>query len=79
MPAILAKKIGMTQRFLDDGRVERVTVLEAGPCPVTAIRTVERDGYEAVQLAFGACKEKALTRPELGHLKKADTSAHRHT
>jgi large subunit ribosomal protein L3 len=78
MPAILAKKIGMTQRFRDDGRVERVTVLEAGPCPVTAIRTVERDGYEAVQLAFGACKEKALTRPELGHLKKADASAHRH-
>ena len=78
MAAILAKKIGMTQRFLDDGRVERVTVLEAGPCPVTAIRTVERDGYEAVQLAFGACKEKALTRPELGHLKKADASAHRH-
>ena len=68
----------MTQRFLDDGRVERVTVLEAGPCPVTAIRTVERDGYEAVQLAFGACKEKSLTRAELGHLKKADASAHRH-
>jgi large subunit ribosomal protein L3 len=78
MTAILAKKLGMTQRFLDDGRVERVTVLEAGPCPVTGIRTVERDGYEAVQLAFGRCKEKALTRPELGHLKKADASAHRH-
>ena len=78
MAAILAKKLGMTQRFLDDGRVERVTVLEAGPCPVTAIRTVERDGYEAVQLAFGACKEKSLTKPELGHLKKADASAHRH-
>jgi len=76
MAAILAKKLGMTQRFLDDGRVERV--LEAGPCPVTAIRTVERDGYEAVQLAFGACKEKALTKPELGHLKKANASAHRH-
>jgi large subunit ribosomal protein L3 len=68
----------MTQRFLEDGRVERVTVLEAGPCPVTAIRTVDRDGYEAVQLAFGACKEKSLTKAELGHLKKADTSAHRH-
>jgi large subunit ribosomal protein L3 len=68
----------MTQRFLDDGRVERVTVLEAGPCPVTGIRTVERDGYEAVQLAFGRCKEKVLTRAELGHLKKADASAHRH-
>jgi large subunit ribosomal protein L3 len=78
MAAILAKKLGMTQRFLEDGRVERVTVLEAGPCPVTAIRTVENDGYEAVQLAFGACKEKALTKPELGHLKKADASAHRH-
>jgi len=78
MPAILAKKLGMTQRFLEDGRVERVTVLEAGPCPVTAIRTKERDGYEAVQLAFGQCKEKVLTRAELGHLKKADASAHRH-
>ena len=78
MAVILAKKLGMTQRFLDDGRVERVTVLEAGPCPVTAIRTIERDGYEAVQLAFGACKEKVLTRAELGHLKKADASAHRH-
>jgi large subunit ribosomal protein L3 len=78
MTAILAKKLGMTQRFLDDGRVERVTVLEAGPCPVTAIRTVERDGYEAVQLAFGACKEKVLTKPELGHLRKANASAHRH-
>jgi large subunit ribosomal protein L3 len=78
MAAILAKKLGMTQRFLDDGRVERVTVLEAGPCPVTAIRTFELNGYEAVQLAFGACKEKVLTRAELGHLKKADASAHRH-
>jgi len=78
MPAILAKKLGMTQRFLEDGRVERVTVLEAGPCPVTAVRTLERDGYEAVQLAFGACREKKLTKAELGHLKKADASAHRH-
>ena len=78
MPAILAKKLGMTQRFLEDGRVERVTVLEAGPCPVTAIRTVERDGYEAVQLAFGRCKEKSLTKAQLGHLKKANASAHRH-
>jgi len=78
MPAILAKKLGMTQVFLEDGTVERVTVLEAGPCPVTAIRTDERDGYEAVQLAFGACKEKTLTRAELGHLKKADAAAHRH-
>jgi large subunit ribosomal protein L3 len=72
MPAILAKKLGMTQLFQEDGKVERVTVLEAGPCPVTAVRTFERDGYEAVQLAFGASKEKHLTRAQLGHLRKAD-------
>jgi len=72
MPAILAKKLGMTQRFLEDGRVERVTVLEAGPCPVTAIRTNDADGYEAVQLGFGLVREKALSKPELGHLKKVD-------
>jgi large subunit ribosomal protein L3 len=76
--AILAKKLGMTQVFLDDGRIERVTVLEAGPCPVTAIRTRDRDGYEAVQLAFGVAKEKHLTRAQLGHLKKADAGPHRH-
>jgi large subunit ribosomal protein L3 len=62
----------MTQVFQPDGRVARVTVLQAGPCPVTAIRTLERDGYEAVQLAFGAAKEKHLSKPELGHLKKVD-------
>ncbi|MGH2874570.1 MAG: 50S ribosomal protein L3 [Solirubrobacteraceae bacterium] len=78
MAAILAKKIGMTQRCREDGKVERVTVLAAGPCPVTAIRRAERDGYSAVQLAFGATKEKHLSRPELGHLKKAGVSAHRH-
>jgi large subunit ribosomal protein L3 len=74
MPAILAKKLGMTQRFLDDGRVERVTVLEAGPCPVTAIRTADADGYEAVQLGFGAVREKALNKPKLGYLKKVNAS-----
>ena len=78
MSTILAKKLGMTQVFQEDGSVARVTVLEAGPCPVTAIRTVERDGYEAVQLAFGQCKEKSITRAELGHLKKADAGPHRH-
>jgi large subunit ribosomal protein L3 len=71
MPAILAKKLGMTQRFLDDGRVERVTVLEAGPCPVLAVRMDDVDGYEAVQLGFDAVREKALSKPELGHLRKA--------
>ena len=78
MPAILAKKLGMTQVFQEDGSVARVTVLEAGPCPVTAVRTLERDGYEAVQLAFGQTKEKHLTKAELGHLKKADASPMRH-
>jgi large subunit ribosomal protein L3 len=72
MPVILARKLGMTQRFSDDGHVERVTVLEAGPCPVTAIRTPDVDGYEAVQLGFGAVREKALTKGELGHLRKVD-------
>ena len=72
MTAILAKKLGMTQVFQEDGRVERVTVLEAGPCPVTGIRTHERDGYEAVQLAFDPVPEKRLNKPQRGHLKKAD-------
>src|SRR3954467_854199 len=71
MTAILAKKLGMTQRFLEDGRVERVTVLEAGPCPVLAVRMHDVDGYEAVQLGFDAVREKAPSKPELGHLRKA--------
>ena len=78
MAAILAKKLGMTQLFMEDGRVERVTVLEAGPCPVTAVRTEETDGYSALQLAFGATKEKHVTKAELGHLKKADAGPMRH-
>lgn len=77
MTAILARKLGMTQRFLEDGRVERVTVLEAGPCPVTGLRTQERDGYDAVQLAFDECREKVINKPEIGHLKKAGVGAHR--
>jgi large subunit ribosomal protein L3 len=78
MSAILAKKLGMTQVFQDDGSVARVTVLQAGPCPVTAIRTLERDGYEAVQLAFGQAREKHLSKAELGHLRKADAPPLRH-
>jgi len=78
MAAILAKKLGMTQLFLEDGNVARVTVLEAGPCPVTGIRTMERDGYDAVQLAFGSTREKRLSKPELGHLKKAGAPPMRH-
>src|SRR3981081_1938469 len=79
MAAILARKLGMTQRFSqEDGTVERVTVLEAGPCHVTAIRTAERDGYDDVQLGLGAPREKRWTKPELGHLKKADAPPLRH-
>ncbi|MEX2195337.1 MAG: 50S ribosomal protein L3 [Thermoleophilaceae bacterium] len=78
MAALLGKKLGMTQVFAEDGRVERVTVVEAGPCWVTGIRTHERDGYEAVQLAFGESTEKALNKPLLGHLAKADAPALRH-
>jgi large subunit ribosomal protein L3 len=76
--ALLGKKLGMTQVFAEDGRVERVTVIEAGPCHVTAIRAADRDGYEAVQLAFGAVKEKRLTKAERGHLAKADAPPSRH-
>jgi large subunit ribosomal protein L3 len=78
MPALLGRKLGMTQVFQEDGRLERVTVVEAGPCSVLAIRTNERDGYEAVQLGFGDVKEKRLTKAQLGHLKKADAPAVKH-
>ena len=78
MAALLGRKLGMTQVFGEDGQVERVTVLEAGPCRVTGIRTHERDGYEAVQLAFGEVSEKALNKPLRGHLKKADAGPLKH-
>ncbi len=78
MAALLGRKVGMTQVFQEDGRLERVTVVEAGPCPVTAIRTFDRDGYEAVQLAFGEVKEKRITKAERGHLAKADAPPMRH-
>jgi large subunit ribosomal protein L3 len=78
MAALLGRKLGMTQVFDEDGRVERVTVVEAGPCWVTGIRTHERDGYEAVQLAFGEAREKSLTKARLGHLKKAGAPVLRH-
>src|SRR3954471_9747705 len=72
MAALLGRKVGMTQVFQEDGRLERVTVVEAGPCPVVAIRTHDRDGYEAVQLGFGeGKKEKLLTKGESGPLEKA--------
>lgn len=65
---LLGRKIGMTQVFRPNGEVIPVTVIEAGPCIVTQIRTKENDGYEAVQLGFGEIKAKSLTRPQLGHL-----------
>jgi large subunit ribosomal protein L3 len=72
MAGLLGRKIGMTQVFSpEDGHVERVTVIEAGPCFVTGIRRAERDGYDAVQLAFGEVSEKKLTKPKRGLLKKA--------
>jgi len=79
MAGLLGRKIGMTQVFdPQDGRVERVSVIEAGPCFVTAIRRAERDGYDAVQLAFGEVREKSLTKPKLGHLKKAGVGNLKH-
>lgn len=73
--AIVGKKIGMTQVFTEDGRLVPVTVIEAGPCTVVQKKTVETDGYEAVQVGFGALTEKRaeklLTKPEVGHYKKA--------
>ena len=79
MKGILGRKLGMTQVFdADSGAVTPVTVIEAGPCPVVQVKTVETDGYEAVQLAFDAVEERKLTKPKLGHLAKAGTGAHRH-
>jgi large subunit ribosomal protein L3 len=73
MAGLLGRKLGMTQVFDgEDGHVERVTVVEAGPCWVTGKRTAERDGYDAVQLGYGDVREKRLSKPELGHLAKAD-------
>ena len=79
MAGLLGRKIGMTQVFdPNDGRVERVTVIEAGPCFVTGIRRAERDGYDAIQIAFGEVREKSLTKPKLGLLKKAGVGNLKH-
>lgn len=69
--AIIAKKIGMTQIFMEDGTLVPVTVLEAGPCTVTQVKTVDNDGYSAVQLGYGEKKAKHTTQPLQGHFKKA--------
>ena len=76
--AIIGKKVGMTQIFDENGKVIPVTVIEAGPCVVLQLKTEEKDGYSSVQLGFGDIKEHKLTKPELGHIKKAGTVAKRH-
>lgn len=76
--AILGKKIGMTQVFREDGTMVPVTVVLAGPCPVTQIKTVDHDGYDAVQMAFMPVREKLITKPQMGHLKKAGVEAHKY-
>jgi large subunit ribosomal protein L3 len=75
---ILGRKLGMTQVWDADNRVVPVTVIQAGPCRVVQLKTPERDGYSAVQLAFGDVKPARLTKPELGHLKKADAGPAKH-
>jgi len=76
--AIIGKKAGMTQIFDENGKVVPVTVIEAGPCVVVQKKTVQKDGYDAIQLGFGDVKERKLTKPELGHLKKAEVPAKKH-
>jgi large subunit ribosomal protein L3 len=75
---ILGTKLGMTQIFDEKGRSIPVTVVQAGPCPVTQIKTAQTDGYSAIQLGYGETKEKSLNQPELGHLKKSDSAPLRH-
>ena len=75
--AILATKVGMTQIFAADGTMIPVTVVEAGPCPVVQVKTVENDGYAALKLGFIETSEKALTKPELGQFKKAGVKPHK--
>jgi large subunit ribosomal protein L3 len=76
---ILGKKLGMSQVFdPDTGAMTAVTVIEAGPCPVVQVKSSDVDGYDAVQLAFGAVAERKLSKPEVGHLKKAGVAPHRH-
>lgn len=77
MAGLIGKKIGMTQIFQEDGRVERVTAIQAGPCFVTGLRNAERDGYDAVQLAFDEVDAKKLTKPAAGLFKKAGTPSAR--
>jgi len=74
MPFILAKKIGMSQRFRDNGNVVPVTLVEAGPCVITQVKTTDKDGYVAVQIGFGEAKRQ--TKARAGHLKDVTTNRH---
>ena len=78
MPGLLGKKIGMTSVFSADGKNVPCTVIEAGPCVVTQVKSVEKDGYAAVQLGFQDMKEKNVTAPLMGHFKKAGVAPKRH-
>ena len=75
--AILAQKVGMTQIFSDNGVLVPVTVLQAGPCVVTQVKTAENDGYEAVQVGFGEIRENLVNKPKKGHFAKAGVSSKR--
>jgi large subunit ribosomal protein L3 len=76
--AIIGRKLGMTQIFTEDGRLTPATVIQAGPCPVVAVRTGDSDGYDAVQLAYEPVPARKLSKPEIGHLAKVDVEPHRH-
>ena len=78
MKTIIGKKIGMTQIFDETGKVIPVTVIEAGPCVVAQVKTVETDGYNAIQLGFGDVKESKLNKPERGHFAKANLGLKKH-
>ena len=78
MPGLLGKKIGMTSVFSAEGKNIPCTVIELGPCVVTQVKSVERDGYNAIQLGFEDKKEKNTTAPLLGHFKKAGVTPKRH-
>ena len=77
MSAIIGRKIGMTQLYSEDGRVVPVTVLEAGPCPVVGVRTADKHGYDALQIAYGEIREKRMSKPRLGQFKKRDQAPKR--
>ena len=78
MPCLFGRIIGLSSVFSDDGKNVTCTVIDAGPCVVSQIKTVEKDGYKAVQLGFEDMKEKNVTKPMLGHFKKAGTTPKRH-